>query len=407
MAVPALSIDALFQWIAAKKTLSDTLVTLPYFLVGATAFLGQRMNYLSIVFSSLFFGIGYWLVATPLAGWGHGATMRAIAIAAPLSLALAFRVRPGRLKSVRGLVAAALMLAPLALSLGVLRLEMPWLRALVLSSWFPDFTGWRLPGISLVLAAGFAATLPWLKDGELRRFATSILFALLPFFHFLNLGAIPGELPFLTLRAGFAFSVVGSLLLHAIYRVYWQKVYIDELTELPNRRALENHMLVLSRHYAIAMVDIDHFKQFNDTYGHAEGDNVLRFVGFHLRLQSGLCTYRYGGEEFCVIFEKANSQDALQAMDRVREALASRDFYIRAPKHVREKTSKKDRRPSTLGTPKVRITISVGIAASELHGATPEEVRREADAALYDAKSSGRNRVEIAEITSDDPALSA
>lgn len=395
-AVPALSLDALASWLSSKKTVCDTLEVLPYFLVGATAFLGQRMNYLSIVFSSLFIGSAYWIVSGPPSGWGEGAAVRSLSVAAPFSLALVFRSPPGRLFSLRGALALALAGLPLATFLGLCRADLPWLRAGLMHPWLPDYFGWRLPGLSLVLTAGFAATLPWLRDAELRRFATSALFALLPFFHYLNLAAMPVSLSHQGLRAGLAFSIVGAVLLHAIYRVYWQKVYIDELTELPNRRALENHMMVLSKRYVIAMVDIDHFKRFNDTYGHAEGDNVLRFVGFQLSRHSGLRTYRYGGEEFCVIFEKADPESARAAIERAREAIASRDFFIRSPKHVREKTSKRDRRPSPEGTPKVKITISAGLAAPGGEARSPEEVRRAADAALYEAKSHGRNQVRVA-----------
>ena len=64
--------------------------------------------------------------------------------------------------------------------------------------------------------------------------------------------------------------------------MYWEKVYIDELTGIPNRRAFDEYLKKLGRKYTIAMMDIDHFKKFNDTYGHSEGDNVLRFVAKHI-----------------------------------------------------------------------------------------------------------------------------
>ncbi len=76
-----------------------------------------------------------------------------------------------------------------------------------------------------------------------------------------------------------AFTVICAILLHAIFTIYWQRVYIDELTDVSNRRALDEKLATLNGEFAIAMMDIDHFKDFNDTYGHDEGDNVLRLVG--------------------------------------------------------------------------------------------------------------------------------
>ncbi len=179
-----------------------------------------------------------------------------------------------------------------------------------------------------------------------------------------------------------SFLAIGGLSLHGIVQMYWHRVYLDELTGIPNRRALEEKMYSVNPDFTIAMLDIDHFKKFNDKYGHQEGDNVLRFVAEHLYEHTEGRAFRYGGEEFTVIFEKIDIDDVVAILDNARAELAKRSFFIRKPE----------------GGPKeeVKITISVGIASpEELHN-TPKTVMEHADQALYTAKENGRDCVAVA-----------
>ena len=81
--------------------------------------------------------------------------------------------------------------------------------------------------------------------------------------------------------------------------------YRDELTGLPGRRALNERLKMLGGNFTIAMLDVDHFKRFNDTYGHDVGDEVLKLVASRIRRVGGGGTaYRYGGEEFCIVFPR-------------------------------------------------------------------------------------------------------
>ncbi len=157
----------------------------------------------------------------------------------------------------------------------------------------------------------------------------------------------------------------------------------DALTGLHNRRyvlsRLRQHLDVLDRSgegFAVALIDIDHFKKINDTHGHQAGDVVLK--GFADRLRSQLRAIdiagRYGGEEFLVLFTGATSEDALEASERFRAAMAREPFAV----------------PAT-GEP-MQVTVSAGITAGE-PGDDVEDVVARADAALYEAKSSGRNQV--------------
>jgi diguanylate cyclase (GGDEF)-like protein len=154
------------------------------------------------------------------------------------------------------------------------------------------------------------------------------------------------------------------------------QAHTDALTGVTNRRGLLKGIDALhlraqrSGHgYALMMVDIDHFKAVNDQYGHAGGDRVLQRVANALRdgLRMGDIVARWGGEEFCVLVPRMSLADALALAERLALQVA------------------------TDGEP--RVTISVGVAEARAEIESAEEVIRRADAALYQAKASGRNRV--------------
>lgn len=206
------------------------------------------------------------------------------------------------------------------------------------------------------------------------------------------------DLSYPSLHVVVAFTVICAILLHVIFQMYWHRVYVDELTDIPNRRALDEHLSQLSGEYAIAMMDIDHFKAFNDNYGHDEGDNVLRLVGRVLSEELGDRVYRYGGEEFCAVFMGVSAEDAYMYANKVRRKLEERNFYIRKPNSKRQPTSSFDRRKAKKNGKKVQITISIGLANPDKKAKTAEDVIKLADKALYEAKRKGRNRVIVWEI---------
>ena len=205
-----------------------------------------------------------------------------------------------------------------------------------------------------------------------------------------------------------AFTIICAILLHAIFRIYWHRVYVDELTNISNRRAMDEHLASLSGEYAIAMMDIDHFKAFNDTYGHDEGDNVLKLVGQLLNEELEGKVYRYGGEEFCAVFKGISGEDAFMYANKVRRKLEEREFYIRKPNSKRERTSPADRKKKKKkrNGKKVQVTISIGLASPDKKSKTPDAVIRLADLALYQAKKKGRNRVMVWETESKKSATS-
>jgi len=160
----------------------------------------------------------------------------------------------------------------------------------------------------------------------------------------------------------------------------------DPLTGLFNRRYLEETLEIefarasrAKTPLSIMMIDVDHFKQFNDSFGHDAGDAVLKAVAQSLNngMRRGDITCRYGGEEFTIFAPGAALQDGERRADILRQAVAAMSLAHNG-------------RP--LGT----ITCSFGVAAFPIHGATPAEVLQAADEALYRAKKAGRNRVEAA-----------
>ena len=104
------------------------------------------------------------------------------------------------------------------------------------------------------------------------------------------------------MHAAFIFAA-GAILIVASLQESHRLAFRDELTGLPGRRALDERLRALPGRYTVAMVDVDHFKKFNDTHGHDIGDQVLRLVGARLaEVGGGGIAYRYGGEEFSVLF---------------------------------------------------------------------------------------------------------
>jgi len=114
----------------------------------------------------------------------------------------------------------------------------------------------------------------------------------------------------------------GVILLVAVLQESYRLAFRDELTGLPSRRALDERMRALGSRYTVAMGDVDHFKKFNDTHGHDTGDQVLRLVAARLaEVGGGGRAFRYGGEEFTVLFPDTPLKDALPHLDAVRKAV--------------------------------------------------------------------------------------
>ncbi|MDC0362354.1 GGDEF domain-containing protein [Halioglobus sp.] len=185
-------------------------------------------------------------------------------------------------------------------------------------------------------------------------------------------------------------------LIWGLLRSSYSMAYRDELTGLPGRRALNERLKMLGKSYSIAMIDVDRFKRFNDTYGHEVGDEVLKLVASRVRsIKGGGTAYRYGGEEFCVVFPRKDIEATLEPIEKIRDGIASYNMSIRnrSKRPARMKEGSRLRGATRLGSDQVSITISAGVAARSPEHPDPDSVLCEADKMLYKAKRRGRNRV--------------
>lgn len=251
--------------------------------------------------------------------------------------------------------------------------------------WAPlSATGISQPGL-LILAIGFL----WLNDRLIQRHSPELA----AFFFSLVATAVmlhsrqPPAVAIYAAAAGLAFGM-------ALIRESWNMAYTDELTGLPGRRALEEHLRQLGGHYVIAMLDVDHFKNFNDTYGHGAGDQVLRLVAARLQqCAGGGKAFRYGGEEFIVSYPGKSLQEITAALENLRAEIETSGFNPRRG----ERRSLADSHKGLDTDEPLQVTVSIGAAESSATLADPWAVLKTADQALYTAKRSGRNRVSLAE----------
>jgi len=173
-----------------------------------------------------------------------------------------------------------------------------------------------------------------------------------------------------------------------------QMAFRDELTGLPGRRALNERMQRLGRNYVIAMTDVDHFKKFNDTHGHDVGDQVLRLGASRLsKVTGGGRAYRYGGEEFALVFAGKTAEECLPHLEAVREMIANYAIQLRDQNSRPQDDSAGRQRRSGSASATVSVTISIGVAERLIDHRNPEAVLKSADEALYSAKAAGRNCV--------------
>lgn len=263
-----------------------------------------------------------------------------------------------------------------------------------------------LPDYALILFAG-AAIFLLIRFLFIRKpVESAFLWTLAAFFLSLHFAADPR---LATLYAATGACILSTSIIESSYLL----AYHDELTGLPSRRAFNDAMLRLQEPYSIAVLDIDHFKKFNDTYGHETGDQVLRLVASNLaRVTGGGRAYRCGGEEFNILFPGKNTSEVVDHLERLRENIQTSEFRMRghdrrqAPRGPDRRTEGVRRRSTKgqiirdlaqpAGPAALSVTVSIGVASSAKKFSDPDRVLQAADKALYRAKANGRNRVETA-----------
>ena len=230
-----------------------------------------------------------------------------------------------------------------------------------------------------------------------------------------------------------AYVATAALILAAsLIETSYVLAYHDELTGIRGRRAFNESLLTLDQQYAIAIVDIDHFKKFNDTYGHDVGDQVLCIVAKRLCGVGGDGqAFRCGGEEFAIVFRNTSAKEAVEHLEVLRTTIEESTFHVRGADRRAERIAEKsdagsgdrrgverDRRKAAkkktvsarlnssseylrnhLLPDHLSVTVSIGVGEPSTRYRQPEQVIQAADQALYRAKNKGRNRVELASTT--------
>ncbi len=240
----------------------------------------------------------------------------------------------------------------------------------------------RLGAGSLLLAgAAGIALLRWLHRGW--PLDLYLALALVP--AVLALSHNPPHSPAAWLAA--AAAAIGIAVLYGA----WRMAFIDALTGLPNRRALDERLARSQGRIAVAMADVDHFKRFNDRYGHEAGDRVLRTVARELRRCRGGSAYRYGGEEFAIVFEGRQVERAGTSLESVRAGVEALRVRLRGGASQRAQAVRRGQQNGEVG-----VTISIGVAERDPERRSCSAVVEAADKALYRSKQRGRNRLTLA-----------
>jgi len=382
MILLALSIYGYQQYLHLPQVILNGIIFLPVLLALLVTGLSIHFNR-----SSVFFYVLLVMIANSALGLELAETKLSYALLSGLLplLLLLLTVLPDRgIISIRAIPAHMILLTVIGFAVIMTQLSPQWLTELLLSNWLPPrYFDWtqQSQSILFISLAVFMAML--------------VLYFLQPTPH---MAAGLGVLVILVVQLHFGeadpslnvFSTTALLMcLYAVLQESWRMAYLDELTELPARRALREKFQKMGGSYTVAMVDVDHFKKFNDTYGHDTGDAVLRMIATKLnKVTGGGASYRYGGEEFSVVFPGKNSEDARPHLETLRQTIANTPFIVnRASRRKNDKKYKREKNRA------VNVTVSIGVADSKADAASPWDVLKFADKALYHAKAKGRNCV--------------
>ena len=381
LAATALAIVPGLRPLAASLVPAYPLAVLLTGLVLAWRFRRLRVLLALVVLSAGEQALTHLAPAPTASGTAARTVFTAVAILLPLDLAAIALMReraPGRVLAPLVLLATQAVLVAV-LTHPDLALLAGWLDGPV-PAWFPA----AVPRPAAIAFALGAAAIAVRFVRQPIAVHAGLLWALVAAFVALTAGGG-------ALRATVFLATAGLVLVVALVETSYGMAYLDELTGLPGRRALNEALAELRGAYAIAMVDIDHFKKFNDQHGHDVGDQLLRMVGGRLaETGGGGRAFRYGGEEFAVLFPGQTVDAAVPHLEALRKAIEASGFAVRGGKRPRQKPNP----PKNGGAGRrVSVTVSIGVASPDVPDAAPDTVVRVADAALYRAKRAGRNRL--------------
>ena len=371
----------------------DVLPWLPYTIFAVGALLSWRFNRSRILWAMIVLTLMYGALSIYVLGRGNpsgtdATIFSAIALLLPVNLVIFSVMKERGTTSVTALIWLALILGQLMIVAAVCQPELAIFARFLRHSFVhsrgiglarysqPAFVAFAL-GFLVLVVRFFWSPKP-LEGG--------FFWALMTLFLGMNAASTRQT-------TGLYFATAGLILLFSLIEMSYHMAFLDELTGLPGRRAFNEAALKLGESYALAMVDVDHFKSFNDTYGHECGDQVLRMVAIQLAaVTGGGKAFRYGGEEFAIIFPELSARQAIVYLERLRHTIANSPFILRGTE--RRKSSKKSRsKTRQKHANEVQVTVSIGVANRNQRYEEFDQVTRAADRALYKAKESGRNCV--------------
>ena len=364
---------------AAHRPITDVLAEV---LAVLLLVLGWRFRRGRLVVAAIAIALANFLVRSPLAGATSQAGFAALAIFLPVTLAVLSLLpeRPINRPLILALLGVVLVQSWLVYAIGITR---PTIQNGGLFANIGElFASPDLARLVFLIAGAFIALAYAARHST---FEGSLLWVTVAS----ALALLASKNPH---AATLALAAAQLVLLIGLVEDSYRLAYHDELTGLPGRRALEEALRTLDGDYTIAMVDVDHFKRFNDRHGHAAGDQALRMVAAELqKVGGGGRAYRYGGEEFAILFPGTPAADASGPLETMRRTIADRRFAIRSSDRPRKKPDP----PRALTRPPrlINVSVSIGFAGPSARTADSSAVLRAADRALYRAKNKGRNQV--------------
>ncbi|MBE9503393.1 MAG: GGDEF domain-containing protein [Proteobacteria bacterium] len=377
-----------------KHAVPKTFSYLPYIIFSLGIVLSLRFNLTRIAFVLLTFCLAYWgyraVLVDGQSSFESKVVFHMLCLLLPLNIALFAFMKERGITTFQGGIRLGLILFQIIFTLWIIRDGRQEIYQLLSKDFFSSNLGsYPLPQSALIM--------------------NGLALLLLSITYYLNRSSLETGLMGALVAANLACFFVGSesvfilfisaaglILIVGIIQNTHHMAYRDELTGLLARRALNERTLMLGRRYTVAMLDVDHFKKFNDTYGHDTGDHVLKMVaGLMQKVGGGGRPYRYGGEEFTILFPGKDLESAMSHLETLRERIATYNLGIRGKNRPNKSSKGKRGRGSTVKDKSVSVTISIGVAESSGKKVSPVKMISEADKALYRAKKKGRNRVSV------------
>lgn len=382
-AVASLHLDAL------REAMRQFAPFAPIVVFGLGFLLALRFQRSRLVFALLALALVEWGLDRTRTGDIGRFVWQAAAVLLPLNLAAVMLMSERGIFTRIGLARMAILLAQVGAVAAAARYVPSRAAAIVNYQAFPrEWFGWtplaQLPLVAfLVAAALIIAGLVLQASSAGRAFLWALIAALLA------LHSV--DTPVAATIYG---STAGLMLIVAVIEASYLMAYQDGLTGLPARRALTEALHQINGKFTIAMVDVDHFKKLNDRYGHDVGDQVLRMLASRLaKVSNGGRAFRYGGEEFAILFPGDGIEECLPELETLRQSVEESKFTVRRRLQRRRKP-KASNGAGSRARPQIMVTVSIGAAESNGRQDSPELVVQAADRALYRAKDAGRNRVE-------------